>query len=69
MPLYKVMYDGAEPPKPLNLVSESDKNLWGNARGEARELSQLRRHLAKMDQKQRTLVLGFAGRMARSTSK
>ena len=69
MPLYKVMYDGAEPPKPLKLVSESDKSLWGNSRGEARELSQLRRHLAKMDQKQRTLVLGFAHKLARSAAK
>lgn len=69
MPLFKVMYDGAEPPKPLKLVSESDKSLWGNSRGEAKELNQLRRYLAKIDPRDRTLVLGFAGRMARSAAK
>lgn len=69
MPLYKVMYEGDEPPKPRKLVSENDKGLWGNSRKESSELSQLQRHLSKMDPKQRTLLLGFAARLARYASK
>ena len=69
MPLYKVMYDGAEPPKPLKLVSKGDKNLWGHSKKEASELSQLQRYLAKMDANDRAVLLGFAGRMARSAAK
>ena len=69
MPLYRVMYEGTEPPKPLKLAPETDKNLWGYAKNEARELSQLQRNLAKLDPKERTILLGFAGRIARLASK
>jgi transcriptional regulator with XRE-family HTH domain len=69
MPLYKVMYDGTEPPKPMKLAPDTDKNLWGYAPSEAKELSQLQRHLAKLDPKERTILLGFAGRIARLSGK
>lgn len=69
MPLYRVMYEGTEPPKPLKLAPETDKNLWGYAKNEAKELSQLQRNLAKLDPKERTILLGFAGRIARLASK
>ncbi|MGB2589635.1 MAG: helix-turn-helix transcriptional regulator [Candidatus Acidiferrum sp.] len=69
MPLYKVMYEGDEPPKPRKLVTENDKGLWGNSKKDTSELSQLQRHLAKMDPKQRTLLLGFAARLARYAAK
>src|SRR5580692_10601288 len=63
MPLYKVMYEGDEPPKPRKLVSDDDKGLWGYSKKEASELSQLQRHLAKMDPKQRTLLPGLPARL------
>jgi hypothetical protein len=69
MPLYKVMYEGNEPPKPRKLVSDDDKGLWGYSRKEAIELSQLQRNLAKMDPKKRILLLGFAARLARHAAK
>jgi transcriptional regulator with XRE-family HTH domain len=69
MPLYKVMYDGTEPPKPMKLAPETDKNLWGYSPSEAKQLSQLQRHLAKLDPKERTILLGFAGRLARLAAK
>ena len=69
MPLYKVMYEGNEPPKPRKLANEDDKGLWGYSKKEASELSQLQRYLAKMDAKQRTLLLGFAARVARHAAK
>jgi transcriptional regulator with XRE-family HTH domain len=69
MPLYKVMYEGDEPPKPRKLVNKDDKGLWGHSKKEASELSQLQRHLAKTDSKQRMLLLGFAARLARQAAK
>jgi transcriptional regulator with XRE-family HTH domain len=69
MPLYKVMYEGDEPPKPRKLGNEDDQGLWGHSKKEASELSQLQRHLSKMDAKQRTLLLGLAARLARHTAK
>ena len=69
MPLYKVMYEGDEPPRPRKLVTEDDKTLWGHSKSEASELAQLQRHLAKMDSKHRTILLGFAARLARAAAK
>jgi transcriptional regulator with XRE-family HTH domain len=69
MPLYKVMYEGDEPPKPRKLGKQGDQGLWGHSKKEASELSQLQRHLAKMDPKQRTLLLGLAARLARQAAK
>jgi transcriptional regulator with XRE-family HTH domain len=69
MPLYKVMYEGDKPPKPRKLANEHAKGLWGHSKKEASELSQLQRCLAKMDAKQRTLLLGFAARLARYAAK
>jgi transcriptional regulator with XRE-family HTH domain len=69
MPLYKVMYDGTEPPKPRKFASESDRSLWGNSRKEASELNKLRRYLAKMDPKERTLLFGFAYKLARRAAR
>jgi transcriptional regulator with XRE-family HTH domain len=69
MPLYKVMYEGDEPPRPRKLASGDVKSLWGSARQDARELSQLQRYLAKMSSKQRTLLLGLAARLARHAAK
>jgi transcriptional regulator with XRE-family HTH domain len=69
MPLYKVMYEGEETPKPRKLVGEDNKGLWGTSKEDAHELSQLQRCLAKMNPKQRTLLLGFAARLARHAAK
>ncbi|MGH9741860.1 MAG: hypothetical protein ACRD51_05855, partial [Candidatus Acidiferrum sp.] len=62
-------YEGDDPPKPRKLTNEEDQSLWGRTKKEAAELSQMRRYLAKLDSKQRTLLLGFAARLARYASK
>jgi hypothetical protein len=48
MPLYQVLYEGEEPPKPPKAQSKADEKLWGNSGREARQLDRLRRLLAKM---------------------
>lgn len=70
MPLYKLMYDGDEPPTPRRLVTaQTDQSLWGNAKKERAEFKELCRCLAKMDANQRKTVLNLATKMARQTIK
>jgi transcriptional regulator with XRE-family HTH domain len=64
MPLYQLMYEGEEPPKPLTLSSKGEEKLWGNSRREAKELSQLRRSLANTDEIKRKILLALASRLA-----
>jgi transcriptional regulator with XRE-family HTH domain len=64
MPLYQLMYEGEEPPKPLKLTSKSGEKLWGSARGEASELKQLQLYLGKMGEPRRKILLALAARMA-----
>src|SRR5713101_111315 len=42
MPLYQILYEGEEPPKPLKLPSGGEELLWGNSGREAQELGVLR---------------------------
>ena len=64
MPLYQVLYEGEEPPKPPRLPTKVKEKLWGNSGREARQLDRLRRLLARMDGPQRNILLAFASRMA-----
>lgn len=66
MPLYQLMSEGEEPPKPLKLSRQNDETLWGNSGREAAELNRLRQSLAKMDEGDRKTLLALAGQMARS---
>ena len=65
MPLYQVLYEGEEPPKPLKLPSVGEESLWGNSGREAQELGMLRHSLEKMKEADRQLLLALASRMAR----
>ena len=64
MPLYQVMHEGEEPPRPLKVATKGEEKLWGALRSQARELDRLRRALAKMNEKDRKTLLALAGRMA-----
>jgi transcriptional regulator with XRE-family HTH domain len=63
MPLYQILYEGEEPPKPLKIAG-ADPELWGNSRGEAAALNRLRLALKKMDEDGRKVLLSLARRMA-----
>ena len=62
MPLYLLMYEGEEPPA---LPPRAGKRLdeWGSAGKDARFLNKLCRSLAKMSERDRALLLGFAQKM------
>ena len=66
VPLYQILYDGEEPPKPLKL-SGNHRELWGNSGRQLHDLKRLRQYLAKMNEKERELLMSLAGRMATRT--
>jgi transcriptional regulator with XRE-family HTH domain len=66
VPLYKLFYDGEEPPEPpvLPRSKAEDGTDWGQSGKDARVLNQFRRLLGRMDENDRKLVLSMAQRMA-----
>ena len=63
IPLYQILYDGEEPPKPLKLSGNHTSELWGNSARDSHALKRLRQFLAKMTDHERELLLSLAGRM------
>jgi len=64
VPLYQILYDGEEPPKPLKLSGNHKRELWGNSARDSHDLKRLRQFLSKMNEQERGLLLSLAGRMA-----
>ena len=67
VPLYQILYDGEEPPKPLKLSNNHNRELWGNSARDSHDLKRLRQFLSKMKEPERELLLSLAGRMASRT--
>src|SRR5271155_5110432 len=65
-PLYRLFYDGEEPPSLPNLPKRksSDDIAWGSAGKDARYLNKLRRLLSKTEEEDRKLILYMAQKMA-----
>ena len=63
VPLYQILYEGEEPPKPLKL-SGNHHELCGNSGRQLHDLKRLRQYLAKMNEGERELLMSLAGRMA-----
>jgi len=65
IPLYRLFYEGEEPPKKPKLPpAESAEPLWGTSGKELPELRRLAKALSRMDDRERMLLLGMAQRMA-----
>jgi transcriptional regulator with XRE-family HTH domain len=60
MPLYQLMYDGQEPPKPPTRTNGHKAPEWGDVGKDARFLNKLSRFLATMSEADRQLLLSFA---------
>jgi transcriptional regulator with XRE-family HTH domain len=66
IPLYRLFYEGKEPPeKPKLPPAEKREPLWGTSGKEWPELRRLAKALSRMEGSKRTLLLGLAQRMAR----
>jgi len=60
LPLYQLMFDGDKPPA-LPLKGDGKRSAeWGSAGKDARFLSKLCQYLAKVSERDRELLLGFA---------
>jgi transcriptional regulator with XRE-family HTH domain len=66
VPLYQLLYDGDSPPKlPQTSKRRSiDDSLWGTSSRDARLLRKLRRLFGQMQEKDRSLLLHVARKMA-----
>ena len=67
VPMYKLFYDGEEPPALSNLPKRltADDILWGKAGKDARMLRRLRRLLGLIDESDRKMLLVMAQKMAK----
>ena len=65
IPLYKLFYEGEEPPmKPKLLSAEKAEPMWGTSGKEWPELRRFTKALSRMDDRERMLLLRMAQRMA-----
>src|SRR6202140_1197387 len=71
VPMYRLFYDGEEPPKLPNLPKRksSDDIAWGSSGKDGRFLSKLRRLLGKAEEADRKLLLYLAQKMAGTKSR
>jgi transcriptional regulator with XRE-family HTH domain len=67
VPMYRLFYDGEEPPKVPNLRKRKSASgrLWGNFGKDARTLAKFRHLLGRADESDRRLLLFMAQKMAR----
>src|SRR5882762_605121 len=71
IPLYRLFYEGEEPPKVPNLPKRksSDDIAWGSGGKDARFLNKLRRLLSKAEEADRKLIMHMAQKMARPNAR
>jgi transcriptional regulator with XRE-family HTH domain len=67
IPMYRLFYEGEEPPKLPNLLKRktADDIVWGNSGDDARLLAKFCRLFGRMKEDDRGLVLFMAQKMAR----
>jgi transcriptional regulator with XRE-family HTH domain len=67
VPMYQLLYEGEEPPKPPPIPTRKsrDKDVWGSTGKDAKYLEKLRRLLSKTDEENRKLLLQLVQKMAR----
>jgi transcriptional regulator with XRE-family HTH domain len=67
IPLYKLFYDGEEPPSLPNLPKRrtADELAWGSSGKDGRSLMKFRQQLSRMDEGDRRLLFFMAQKMSR----
>jgi hypothetical protein len=67
IPMYKLFYDGEEPPKLPNLLKRksADDIVWGNSGKDARTLAKFCRLFGRMKEDDRGLVFFLAQKLAK----
>ena len=66
IPLYQLLYDGEEPPKPPDLPKrKADSKLFGATGKDARVLEKFRKLLGQTNAKDQSILLHMAQKMAK----
>jgi len=65
VPMYRLFYEGAQPPKTLALPPTQAQHEWGESGNERRELRKFARALSRLDDRCRSLLFETAKAMAR----
>lgn len=63
VPLYHLVYDGNKPPQPPKILASSDSATFGSTPKEMRYLKVLCRHLAKVNERDRKVIMAMAQKM------
>jgi transcriptional regulator with XRE-family HTH domain len=66
VPMYELLYEGEEPPKPQFPGGKSSQKLWGSSGKDARYLRKLQQCLARMSEEDRSLLLFTVGKISKS---
>lgn len=66
VPMYELLYEGEEPPKPQLPGGKAGQKLWGSSGKDARYLRKLQQCLARMSEIDRNLLLFTVGKMSKS---
>lgn len=71
VPLFEFVFEGEDPPMVPNRPKDepSSAKLWGRTTKEARTLQQFRRLLGQMEERERSLLLHMAHKMAKRKAK
>jgi len=65
VPMYELLYEGEEPPRPQLPAGKSGQKLWGSSGKDARYLRKLQQCLARMNEEDRNLLLFTVGKMSK----
>ena len=66
VPMYELLYEGEEPPKPQVTGGKAGQKLWGASGKDARYLRKLQQCLSRMTDEDRNLLLFTVAKMGKS---
>ena len=66
VPMYELLYEGEEPPKPQVTGGKGGQKLWGATGKDARYLRKLQQCLSRMSDEDRNLLLFTVAKMGKS---
>ena len=66
VPMYELLYEGEEPPRPQVTGGKGGQKLWGASGKDARYLRKLQQCLSRMSEEDRNLLLFTVARMGKS---
>jgi transcriptional regulator with XRE-family HTH domain len=69
MPLYQVLYDGPQTPKPTVRTEVSGGDSWGSSGKDARSLTKLQRYLSQMTPRNRRILMAVVSQLLKEKTR